>query len=120
LTKLLIVDDAAFMRLSIKKMLEKHDYEVVAEAANGIEAIAKYKRFKPDLVTMDVTMPEMNGLDALKEIKEYDPKAKVIMVTAMGQESLIKEAVMNGASSFIVKPFKEDKLVNVLDGVAGK
>ena len=115
--RLMIVDDASFMRVSIKKMLETHDYEVVAEASNGQEAIEKFQSAQPDVITMDITMPVMNGIDALKEIRKINPKIKVVMVSAMGQETLIREAVMNGASSFIVKPFQKDKLVEVLDGL---
>ena len=116
--KLMIVDDAAFMRTSIKKMLESLDYEVVAEASDGNEAIDLYKKYKPDIVTMDITMPNMNGIESLKEIKKIDPSAKIVMVTSMGQESFIREAIINGASSFIVKPFQREKLVEVLDGIA--
>lgn len=115
--KLMIVDDASFMRVSIKKMLESHDYEVVAEASNGLECVEKFAAAQPDIVTMDITMPEMNGIEALKELKKIDPGIKVVMVSAMGQEALIREAVMSGAASFIVKPFQKDKLVEVLDGL---
>ncbi|MFA9378393.1 MAG: response regulator [Lachnotalea sp.] len=115
--KLMIVDDASFMRISIKKMLENMNYEVVAEAGDGAEAVEMYKQFKPDIVTMDITMPRMTGIEALKEIKKINKNAKVVMVSAMGQDTLIKEAIMNGASSFIVKPFKADKLIEVLNGL---
>jgi len=115
--KLMIVDDAAFMRVSIKRMLEDQDYEIVAEAQNGNEAVALYKLHKPDIVTMDITMPKMTGIEALKEIKKIDKNAKVVMVSAMGQEKLIREAVISGALSFIVKPFKKDKLLEVLNGL---
>ncbi len=117
MAKLMIVDDASFMRVSIKKMLESCDYEIVAEAGNGLEAVEKFPLANPDIVTMDITMPDMNGIEALKEIKKIDPNAKVVMVSAMGQENLIREAVLSGASSFIVKPFQKDKLVEVLDGL---
>ncbi len=113
----MIVDDASFMRISIKKMLESHNYEVVAEASDGAEAIEKFKQFNPDVVTMDITMPIMTGIDALKEIRKINKNAKVVMVSAMGQETLIKDAIINGASSFIVKPFQGDKLIEVLDGI---
>lgn len=113
--KLMIVDDASFMRVTIRKMLENHDYEIVAEAGDGVEAVDLYKRCKPDVITMDITMPNMSGIEALKIIKQIDKNAKVIMVSAMGQETLIKEAVINGASSFIVKPFQKEKLIEVLD-----
>jgi two-component system chemotaxis response regulator CheY len=114
----MIVDDAAFMRLSIRKMLEKHNYEVVAEAADGQQALEMYKKFSPDITTMDITMPNMNGIEALKEIRKFDKNAKIVMVSAMGQEGLIKEAVINGASSFLVKPFQKDKLLEVLDSIS--
>ncbi|HPU63501.1 MAG TPA: response regulator [Mobilitalea sp.] len=112
--KVLIVDDAAFMRLTIKTMLENNGIEVVGEASNGIEAIQKFKQLKPDIVTMDITMPDMDGIDALKAILATDPNAKVVMISAMGQEILVREAILNGAKSFIVKPFKEDQIVRTL------
>ena len=112
--KILIVDDAAFMRLSLKTMLERNGYEVVGEAENGSMAIEMYKTLKPEIVTMDITMPDMDGLEALSEIIKFDPKAKVIMLSAMGQEEKIRDAVIIGAKSFIVKPFKEDYLVKTL------
>lgn len=113
--RLMIVDDASFMRVSIKKMVEEYDYEVVAEAADGLQAIEMYKKYKPDITTMDITMPNMTGIEALKNIKQLNPNAKIIMVSAMGQENLIREAVVSGASSFLVKPFRRDKLIEVLD-----
>lgn len=112
--KVLVVDDAAFMRLAIKKVLEKNGFEVVGEAENGQAGVLKYNECKPDIVTMDITMPDMTGIDALKMIMEIDPKAKVVMVSAMGQESMVKEAIINGAKSFIVKPYKEDHIVQTL------
>ena len=112
--KILVVDDAAFMRLSIKTMLEKNGYEVVGEAANGHKAIEMYKILKPEVVTMDITMPEMDGIEALSEIIKFDPKAKVIMLSAMGQETKIREAIIQGAKGFIIKPFKEDYFMQTL------
>ena len=112
--RVLVVDDAAFMRLSIRTMLEKNDFEVVGEAKDGLEAVQKYRDLNPDVVTMDITMPKVTGVDALKVIMGYDPNAKVVMLSAMGQESMVKEAVLNGAKSFIVKPFKEEYLVKTL------
>lgn len=117
MAKVLIVDDAAFMRMSLKSMLERNGFEVVGEAENGEVGVVKYKEVKPDIVTMDVTMPKMDGVQTLKLIKEYDPKARVVMVTAMGQEQIVKQAVLSGAKSFIVKPFKEDRLVETLNKV---
>ncbi|HHT92256.1 MAG TPA: response regulator [Clostridiaceae bacterium] len=106
----LIVDDAAFMRLSIRKMLEKNGYEVVGEAENGLVAVEKYMELQPDIVTMDITMKDMNGLEALKAIMERDKKANIIMVSAMGQEAMVKDAVLSGAKGFIVKPFRKRPL----------
>jgi two-component system chemotaxis response regulator CheY len=116
--KVLIVDDAIFIRMALKTILNKHGFEIVGEAANGAEAVAKYQELHPDLVTMDITMPEMDGVAALKAIREYDSKAKVVMVSALGQESIIKEAVVYGAKGFIVKPFKEELVVQTLKKVA--
>lgn len=113
--KVLIVDDAAFIRMAIKNILEKNGFEDIEEAKNGIEALQKYKELKPDIVTMDITMPEMTGLEAVKSIVEIDSNAKVVMVSAMGQETMVMEAIMHGAKSFIVKPFKEDHVVKTLN-----
>jgi len=107
----LIVDDAAFMRISIKNMLTKNGYEVLGEAENGLVAVEMYKDLHPDIVTMDITMPEMTGLDALKEIIKVDPQAKIVMVSAMGQEAMVRDAIVSGAKGFIVKPFKEDGII---------
>lgn len=109
--RILLVDDAVFMRMKLKDILEKNGYQVVAEAQNGVEAIEKYKSEKPDLVTMDITMPEMDGVTALKKIKEFDPKAKVIMCSAMGQQSMVMDAIQAGAIDFIVKPFDNDRVI---------
>lgn len=117
MAKVLIIDDASFMRLSLKSMLERNGFEVVGEAENGEVGVVKYKEIKPDIVTMDVTMPKMDGVQTLKLIREFDPKARVVMVTAMGQEQIVKQAVLSGAKSFIVKPFKEDRLVETLNKV---
>ncbi len=111
MAKIMIVDDAAFMRITIKNMLTKSEHEVVGEAENGKIAVERYKALNPDIVTMDITMPEMDGLEALKQIVAYDPGAKVIMVSAMGQEAMVRDAVMSGAKGFIVKPFKEDGIL---------
>ncbi len=115
--KVLIVDDAAFMRLSIKNMLAKSEFEIVGEAENGAIGVEMYKEFRPDIVTMDITMPVMSGIDALKEIRAFDPQAKVIMVSAMGQEGMVKESIICGAKTFIVKPFKEDFLSQTINKV---
>jgi len=114
LKRVLIVDDAAFMRMSLKTLLERNGFQVVGEAENGVVAVRKYKELKPDIVTMDITMPEMDGVQALKEIRQLDSASKVVMITALGQESYVREAVMLGAKGFIVKPFTEDYVINTL------
>lgn len=111
---ILICDDAAFMRYHIKSMVTNNGYNVIGEAENGLEAVRKYKELKPDIVTMDITMPEMTGIEALKEIIKIDPKAKVVMLSAMEQESMVKEAILSGAKNFIVKPFTETILLKIL------
>lgn len=113
--RILLVDDAVFMRMKLKDILEKNGYEVVAEAQNGLEAIEKYKSEKPDLVTMDITMPEMDGVTALRAIKALDPKAKVIMCSAMGQQSMVMDAIQAGAIDFIVKPFDNDRVIESIN-----
>lgn len=100
------------MRMKLKDILEKNGYEVVAEAQNGADAIEKYKAEKPDIVTMDITMPEMNGIEALQKIKKIDPSAKVIMCSAMGQQAMVMEAIQSGALDFIVKPFETDRVID--------
>jgi len=112
--RVLIVDDTLFMRLKLKTLLEQWEYQVVGEGANGLEAVTKYTELRPDFVLMDITMPEMDGIEALKEIKKIDAKAVVIMVSAMGQERAVKEAILSGARSFVIKPFKDDKMQEVL------
>lgn len=113
--KVLIVDDAGFMRMTLKVMLERNGFEVLGEAENGAVAIKKYKELSPDIVTMDITMPEKDGIEALKEIKKIDPDANIVMITAMGQQTNVKEAIIHGAKGFIIKPFKEDCVVNTLN-----
>jgi two-component system chemotaxis response regulator CheY len=115
--RILIVDDAEFIRLTLKKMLEANGFEVVGQAADGVDAVAKYKLFKPDLVTMDITMPKMDGLEALAEIMSYDSNAKVVMLSALGQENIVKRTIVFGAKTFIVKPFKEEHVVKTLNTV---
>ena len=118
--RVLIVDDAAFMRATIKNMLMKNGFEIVGEAVNGYQGIQLYFESKPDLVTMDITMPELDGIGAVKVIKERDPSAKVIMLSAMGQETFVRDAVLAGASTFLVKPFKEELLLNAIKQVLGE
>ena len=115
--KILIVDDAAFMRMMLKDTLTKDGHEVVGEATNGKEAVDKYKELKPNLVTMDITMPEMDGIQALKAIKAFDPEAKVIMCSAMGQQAMVIESIQAGAKDFIVKPFQPDKVKKAVEKV---
>ena len=119
MAKILIVDDAAFMRMMIKDILTKNGYEVVAEAANGVEAVELYKSHQPDLVTMDITMPEMDGIEAVKQIKAVNPAAKVIMCSAMGQQSMVMDAIKAGANDFIVKPFQADRVLEAVKKVVG-
>lgn len=118
LLKVLIVDDAAFMRIAIRTMLERNGYEVVGEAENGAVALHKYKECQPDLVTMDITMPEMDGLQALRAIRDYDRNARVVVVSAMGQETMVREAILAGAKTFLVKPFKEEHVLLTLGKIA--
>ncbi|MDD2447106.1 MAG: response regulator [Tissierellia bacterium] len=113
--RVLIVDDAIFMRMKLKDILEKNGFEVVAEAQNGQEAVEKYKAEKPDLVTMDITMPEMDGVSALKEIKKIKEDAKVVMCSAMGQQAMVMEAIQAGAVDFIVKPFESERVIQSLN-----
>jgi two-component system chemotaxis response regulator CheY len=112
--KVLIVDDAAFMRMMIKDILTKNGFEVAGEAENGITAIEKYKDIRPDLVTMDITMPEMDGIAAVKEIIAFDPEAKVIMCSAMGQQAMVIDAIQAGAKDFIVKPFQPERVIEAV------
>jgi len=112
--KVLIVDDSAFMRLTLKTLLEKNGYEVVGEAENGKIGVEKYKELRPDIVTLDITMPVMDGLTALFEIRQYDQEAKVVIVSAMGQEANVRQAVLYGAKNFIVKPFTNDHVLKAL------
>ncbi|WP_152656385.1 response regulator [Oceanobacillus sp. CFH 90083] len=117
--KILIVDDAAFMRMMIKDILTKNDLEVVGEAQDGNEAVEKYKELQPDLVTMDITMPEKDGLAALKEILQVNPDAKVIMCSAMGQQAMVIDAIQAGAKDFIVKPFQADRVIEAIQKALG-
>lgn len=119
MAKILIVDDAAFMRMMIKDILEKNGFEIVGEANNGIKAVELYKKEKPDIVTMDITMPDMDGIEAVKAIKEFDPAAKVIMCSAMGQQTMVMDAIRAGARDFIVKPFQPDRVLEAIKKVLG-
>ena len=115
--RILIVDDAALMRMMIKDILVKNGFEVVGEAQDGVEAVEKYAELKPDLVTLDITMPEKDGLTALKEILSSDSDAKVIMCSAMGQQSMVIDAIQAGAKDFIVKPFQADRVLEAINKV---
>ena len=118
--KVLIADDALFMRNLLKDILTKVGYSVVAEATNGEEAVALYRKHQPDLVTMDIVMPLKSGIEALEEIIKEDPYARIVMCSALGQESLVLEAVQAGAKDFIVKPFKEERVVEVVKRICGQ
>lgn len=117
--RILIVDDAAFMRMMIRDILSKNGFEVCGEANDGLQAIEKFKELHPDLITMDITMPEMDGIHALKEIKKLDPNAKVIMCSAMGQQAMVIDAIQAGAKDFIVKPFQADRVIEAIKKTLG-
>jgi len=112
--RVLIVDDAAFMRMMLKDILTKNGYEVAGEAENGKVAVSMYQELKPDVTTMDITMPEMDGISAVKGIKKANPGAKIVMVSAMGQQAMVIEAIQAGAADFIVKPFQPDRVLEAL------
>lgn len=111
---ILIVDDASFMRMMIKDILTKNGFEVLGEAENGAVAVERYKELNPDLVIMDITMPEMDGIQAVKEIKKINGEARVVMCSAMGQQAMVIEAIQAGAKDFIVKPFQADRVVEAV------
>lgn len=117
--RILVVDDAAFMRMMIKDILSKNSYEVVGEAENGLKAIEKYKELTPDLVLMDITMPEMDGIEAVKKIKAMDNNAKIVMCSAMGQQAMVIESIQSGARDFIVKPFQAERVLEAIRKVVG-
>ena len=116
---ILICDDAAFMRMMIKDILSKNGYTVAGEAENGVKAVEKYNELKPDLVLMDITMPEMDGIQALKNLKAADSGAKVIMCSAMGQQAMVIESIQAGAKDFIVKPFQAERVLEAVKKVVG-
>ena len=120
MAKIMIVDDAAFMRMMIKKTLTENGYSDFVEAQDGAEAVAKYDEEKPDMVFMDITMPNMDGLQALKKIKENNPDARIVMCMAMGQQSMVVEAIKYGAKDFIVKPFNADRIIEAVGSILGK
>lgn len=112
--RVLVVDDAAFMRMMLSDHLTKAGFEVVGQAENGLVAITKFKELRPDLVTMDITMPEMDGIQAVKEIRKIDPSARIVMCSAMGQQHMVMEAIQAGAKDFIVKPFDPTRVVQAV------
>ncbi len=116
---ILVCDDAAFMRMMIKDILTKNGYNIAGEAENGLKAVEKYNETKPDLVLMDITMPEMDGIQALKKIKEMDANAKIVMCSAMGQQAMVIEAIQSGAKDFIVKPFQAERVLEAVKKVVG-
>lgn len=120
MNRVLIIDDAAFMRTSLKIMLERNGYEVVGEAENGEVGVKKYQATNPDIVTMDITMPKMDGIKAIQAIKNINENANIVVISALGKEELVREAIILGAKGFILKPIKEDHLIKTLDKVQGK
>ncbi|HBR03166.1 MAG TPA: two-component system response regulator [Ruminiclostridium sp.] len=119
MASILIVDDAAFMRMMIKDILTKNGFNVVGEAENGLKAVEKYKELNPDLVIMDITMPEMDGIQSVKLIKAANPAAKIIMCSAMGQQAMVIESIQAGARDFIVKPFQAERVVEAVKKTLG-
>ena len=119
MAKIMLVDDAAFMRMMIKNTLTQQGYTDIVEAQDGAEAVTKFAEENPDLVFMDITMPNMDGLQALKKIRENHPDAKIVMCTAMGQESMVVDAIKSGAKDFIVKPFNQERIVETVKTILG-
>ena len=120
MAKILVVDDAAFMRMMVKDALSKGGFTDVTEASDGAQAVEEFEKISPDLVIMDITMPNMDGLQALKKIRENDPNAKVVMCTAMGQEGMVVDAIKSGAKDFIVKPFNAERIVQTVNTILGQ
>ncbi|MBO2519399.1 MULTISPECIES: response regulator [Limnochorda] len=113
--RVLVVDDTAFMRMTLRNVLERNGYEVVGEAATGVEAVELYQSLKPDLVTMDITMPEMDGITAIREIMKMDPQARIIVCSALGQKNMVIEALTAGAKDYLVKPFQPERVLEALE-----
>ncbi len=120
MAKILVCDDSAFMRMMLKKVLIDNGHEVVGEAGDGMEAVQLFRQYKPDLITMDITMPKMDGIEAVKHIFAEDPLVRIIMVTALGQRSIITDAINAGASDFVVKPFDNIQVIETVKKVLGK
>ena len=120
MTRILVADDASFMRQMIREIVELEGFEIVGEASDGIEAIEQYRALHPDIVTMDIVMPRKSGIDAVRGIMEVDSTACVVMCSALGQETLVNEALRAGARAFIVKPFKPESVISTLRGVMEK
>ena len=119
MARILVVDDAAFMRKMVADALTRGGHEVVGEAGNGLEAVARYQELKPEVTTLDITMPEKDGISALREIIELDPSAKIIMCSALGQESKVLESIKLGAKDFVVKPFQADRVLEAIGKALG-
>ena len=117
--RILVVDDAAFMRMMLKDILTKNGYEIAGEAENGLKAVEKYKELQPDLVIMDITMPEMDGIQAVREIKKINPDAKIMMCSAMGQQAMVIESIQAGARDFVVKPFQAERVIESVKKIIG-
>lgn len=115
MARILVVDDAAFMRMMIKDILSKNGHEVIGEAGDGLQGVERYQELQPDLVTMDITMPEVDGIEALKRIQAIDASARVIVCSAMGQQSMVIDAIQSGAKDFIVKPFQADRVIEAVE-----
>jgi two-component system chemotaxis response regulator CheY len=119
MARVLVVDDAAFMRKMVSDALAKGGHEVIGQAGNGVEAIAQFRELRPDLMTLDITMPEKDGLETLKDVMELDPSAKVVMCSALGQESKVLESIKLGAKDFVVKPFQPDRVIDAVAKALG-
>ena len=119
MARVLIADDAAFMRMMIKNILSQNGHEIVGEAENGAQAVVKYAELKPDVTTMDITMPEQDGISALKEILAADPTARIVMCSALGQEAKVIESIRSGARDFVVKPFQQDRVLSAVAKALG-
>lgn len=117
MARVLIVDDAAFMRMTIQRIIEAEDHTMVAEAGNGVEAIEKFMETKPDVVILDISMPEMNGIETLKRLKVLEPAAKIIICSAIGYQDLLAQAIECGAAEFILKPFEKEQLIKAIEKV---